>query len=124
MVIYGPDVKPGRATGMTEMIDITPTCEPAYHSSAKLTSVFDLFGIKEQYSHSGKTLVPLLTDATAKHKDYSFSEGGFLVREEPLLEVSLNLLASIFDADPSTQPIRMTRKPVCSMSSRRSSDEQ
>jgi len=50
--------------------------------------VYEFFGIKETYNHSGKTLVPLLSDPAASHKEYAYSEGGFLIREEPLLEVS------------------------------------
>ncbi|OOF99012.1 hypothetical protein ASPCADRAFT_41848 [Aspergillus carbonarius ITEM 5010] len=62
-----------RYDGMTEMVDLVPT-------------VLELCGISEQFPHNGQSMVPVLRDPSQKHKDYAFSEGGFLLSEEPLLE--------------------------------------
>lgn len=83
----------GIVTAITEMVDLLPT-------------VFELSGIGEHFAHNGKSWVPLLlgqvssssssallssasgdaADGAYRHKQYAFSEGGFLTSEEPLLE--------------------------------------
>lgn len=60
-------------SGMTEMVDLIPT-------------MFEMSGIGEHFAHNGKSWVPILCGNETKHKDYAFSEGGFLASEEPLLE--------------------------------------
>ncbi|OIW33996.1 sulfatase [Coniochaeta ligniaria NRRL 30616] len=65
---------------MTEMVDLIPT-------------VFQMAGIDEHFPHCGKPWGEILVkggkeeDGRAiEHKKYAFSEGGFLLSEEPLLE--------------------------------------
>jgi arylsulfatase A-like enzyme len=59
---------------MTEMVDLLPT-------------VFELCKVPETFPHNGKSLMPLIRkDEGYQHKQYAFSEGGFLVEEERLLE--------------------------------------
>lgn len=60
-------------SAMTERVDFVPT-------------VLELTGIGEHFPHNGKSLIPLLVGETTQHKQYAFSEGGFLTGEEPLLE--------------------------------------
>lgn len=74
LIIVGPDLPAGQVNNaMCEMVDLVPT-------------VFELLGITETYPHSGKSLIPTIHDNLDEHKPYAFSEGGFLLREEPLLE--------------------------------------
>lgn len=74
LMIVGPGLPKDQVNeAMVEMVDLTPT-------------VFELLGIPETYPHSGKSLVPTILSNSLEHKDYAFSEGGFLRREEPLLE--------------------------------------
>ncbi|KAF2188590.1 sulfatase [Zopfia rhizophila CBS 207.26] len=62
---------------MTEMVDLVPT-------------MLQLGSTGEHYSHYGLSLVDAMHAAgrneTIPHKQYAFTEGGFLVSEEPLLE--------------------------------------
>lgn len=64
---------------MTEMVDLTPT-------------IFQMAGIEEHFPHCGKSWGEILAQGgkkdgeVIKHKEYAFSEGGFLLSEEPLLE--------------------------------------
>jgi arylsulfatase A-like enzyme len=65
---------------MTEMVDIVPT-------------LLQMAGIDEHFPHCGKSWSEILAkggkDEGGKaivHKEYAFSEGGFLLSEEPLLE--------------------------------------
>jgi arylsulfatase A-like enzyme len=51
-----------------------------------LPTVFELLGVRESFPHSGKSLVPTIKEERREHKRYAFSEGGFLVKEEPLFE--------------------------------------
>jgi arylsulfatase A-like enzyme len=62
----------GMASAFVEMVDLTATLE-------------DLAGL-EPGLHFGRSLLPLVADQSAPHRDAAFSEGGFLVREEPWLE--------------------------------------
>lgn len=60
-------------SAMTEMVDFVPT-------------VLELTGVGEHFPHNGKSWVPVLVGDATEHKQYAFSEGGFLLEEEPLLE--------------------------------------
>jgi hypothetical protein len=51
-----------------------------------LPTVFELLGVRESFPHSGNSLVPTIKEERREHKRYAFSEGGFLVKEEPLFE--------------------------------------
>jgi hypothetical protein len=74
LIIAGPDLPQGNTNeALCEMVDLTPT-------------VLELLGVQERYPHSGKSLVRTIRDNLPEHKEYAFSEGGFLVKEEPLLE--------------------------------------
>ena len=76
LVIAGPELPRQQINeAMCEMVDLVPT-------------VFELLGIRETYPHSGKSLVPTMRTNSTHHKDYAFSEGGFLIKEEPLLELA------------------------------------
>lgn len=57
---------------MAEMVDIVPT-------------ILQLCSIDETFPHNGKSLLPTILE-DAPHREYAFSEGGFLLSEEPLLE--------------------------------------
>ncbi|KAJ3941729.1 uncharacterized protein N0V96_008443 [Colletotrichum fioriniae] len=60
---------------MAEMVDLVPT-------------MLQFAGIGEHFPHCGVSLADVLTSGniTMKHKEFAFSEGGFLTSEEPLLE--------------------------------------
>jgi arylsulfatase A-like enzyme len=58
---------------MVELIDIVPT-------------VYELAEIECGYTHFGKSLEPLLEDASLPHKEAAFSEGGFNEDELHLLD--------------------------------------
>ncbi|KAJ1710229.1 arylsulfatase [Aspergillus flavus] len=74
LIIAGGGLPKGQVyTGMAEMVDLVPT-------------VLELCGISQQFPHNGRSLVPVLRDPSLGHKEYAFSEGGFLTAEEPLLE--------------------------------------
>ncbi|KAH7323196.1 alkaline-phosphatase-like protein [Stachybotrys elegans] len=78
LIVGGAGIAPGKVTAMTEMVDLVPT-------------MLEMSGIPELYPHNGLSWVPLLCGqdrAQDKHKEYAFSEGGFLTSEEPLLEQS------------------------------------
>lgn len=62
----------GVAPSFVEMVDLTATLE-------------DFAGL-EPGLHFGRSFRSLLSDPTLPHRDAAFSEGGFLLREEPLLE--------------------------------------
>lgn len=74
LIVGGAGLPEGRTiTAMTEMVDLVPT-------------MLELSGIGESFAHNGLSWIPLLCGDATKHKDYAFSEGGFLDSEEPLLE--------------------------------------
>ena len=87
LIITGPELPGGqRSDVLCEMVDLAPT-------------VLELLGVEERYPHSGISLVDamkresrtrqrLTTDQAKEHKQYVFTEGGFLEREEPQLERS------------------------------------
>jgi len=72
LIVHDPARPAGVATSFVEMVDLTATME-------------DLCGL-ESSAHFGRSLRPVLEDPTAPHRDAAFSEGGFLVRDEPMLE--------------------------------------
>jgi arylsulfatase A-like enzyme len=72
LIVHDPRGAAGVASACVEMVDLTATLE-------------DLAGLAPGL-HFGRSLRPLLADPSALHRDAAFSEGGFLVREEPWLE--------------------------------------
>lgn len=58
---------------MAEMVDSVPT-------------VLELTGVGEHFPHNGKSWIQILVGDATEHKQYAFSEGGFLSEEESLLE--------------------------------------
>ena len=74
LVMAGPGIPQGRTVDdMVELIDIVPT-------------IYELAGVEPDYSHFGRSLLPVLADPDVGHRQFAFTEGGFLVEEEPLLE--------------------------------------
>jgi arylsulfatase A-like enzyme len=74
LVVAGPGVAEDRRyDGMTEMVDLLPT-------------MLEIAGIEPSHTHFGRSLVAALGGTDGPHRDYAFSEGGFLVEEEHLLE--------------------------------------
>ncbi len=74
LVIASPDAAEGAvADSFAELIDIVPT-------------LLEMAQLEADYSHFGKSLVPLLGDASLVHRDAAFSEGGFGKNEKHLLE--------------------------------------
>jgi len=74
LMISGPTLGGGAASdALVELVDVMPT-------------VLDLAGIAATETHFGRSLVPLLRGETDAHRDYVFSEGGFLASEEPGFE--------------------------------------
>ncbi|KEF60737.1 uncharacterized protein A1O9_02298 [Exophiala aquamarina CBS 119918] len=74
LIIAGGGLPEGQVSKvMAEMVDLVPT-------------VLEISGIGEHFPHSGKSLVPVLTQKSTVHKKFAFTEGGFLISEEPLLE--------------------------------------
>jgi len=73
LVIHDPRAGSGVADSFAELVDLTPT-------------LLELAEVEATHTHFGKSLVPLLSDPSLPHRDAAFSEGGFLLAEEPLLE--------------------------------------
>ncbi len=74
LIIAGPGVRQGAvAATYTEMIDLMPT-------------LLELADVKSTHTHFGKSLVPVLEDAAVTIRDRAFSEGGFALNEQDLLE--------------------------------------
>ncbi len=73
LVVHHPGLGSGVAESFVEMVDLTAT-------------LLDLAGVEPSYMHFGRSLVPLLANASSAHRDAAFSEGGFVLDEEPLLE--------------------------------------
>ena len=74
LIIADPRARSGQVhESFVEMVDLTATLE-------------DFAGLERSYTHMGRTLRPLLEDASRTHRDAAFSEGGFMLDEEPLLE--------------------------------------
>lgn len=72
LIVHDPTGASGSATTFVELVDLTATME-------------DLAGV-EAGLHFGRSFRHLLADPRAAHRDSAFSEGGFLLREEPWLE--------------------------------------
>jgi arylsulfatase A-like enzyme len=74
LIISGGELPGGQVCeAMVELIDVLPT-------------VLDLAGAPAPHRHFGRSLLPLLHDPAAAHREYAFTEGGFAVEEEPQLE--------------------------------------
>ncbi|MEU6789839.1 sulfatase-like hydrolase/transferase [Nonomuraea angiospora] len=76
---------------MAEMTDLLPT-------------VLELAGIEAEHTHFGRSLLPVIHDPAAGHREYAFSEGGFTLQEEPLMERApfpYDLKAGLQHEDPS-----------------------
>lgn len=65
---------------MTEMVDLLP-------------SMLQMAGVGEHFPHCGKSMTDIIVSGgkdnegkVVPHKEFAFSEGGFLLSEEPLLE--------------------------------------
>jgi arylsulfatase A-like enzyme len=72
LIVHDPGGVSGTATAFVELVDLTATLE-------------DYAGL-EPGVHFGQSFRPLLADPSSPHRDAAFSEGGFLLREEPWLE--------------------------------------
>jgi arylsulfatase A-like enzyme len=72
LIVHDPTSAHGVAPSFVELVDLTATLE----DFADLTPGM----------HFGRSFRPLLGDPGAVHRDAAFSEGGFLLREEPWLE--------------------------------------
>jgi arylsulfatase A-like enzyme len=72
LIVHVPDGPPATVQSFVEMIDLTATLE-------------ELAGI-DAVPHFGTSLLAVLDDPNVHHRDAAFSEGGFLLTEEPLLE--------------------------------------
>lgn len=76
LVIAGGGLPEGQVhDGMVELIDVLPT-------------VLELAGIPAPHRHFGRSLLPVLRDPAGEHREYAFTEGGFAIEDEPLLENS------------------------------------
>jgi arylsulfatase A-like enzyme len=74
LIISAPGFTGNQASdGMVELIDVVPT-------------MLELAHIEARHRHYGRSLVPLLRNPRAAHRQYAFTEGGFSVEEEPQLE--------------------------------------
>lgn len=74
LIIAGPGIPEGQVREqMVEMVDVLPT-------------VLELAGATAPHRHFGRSLMPMLTEPTATHRTYAFTEGGFTLDEEPQLE--------------------------------------
>ncbi|MDX2381698.1 MAG: sulfatase-like hydrolase/transferase [Acidimicrobiia bacterium] len=76
VVVAGPGVEEGNVHhGMTEMVDLLPTA-------------LELADTEARHTHFGRSLVPALHESDRAQRELTFSEGGFLIEEEHLLEHS------------------------------------
>lgn len=78
LVIGGAGLPKGKVYDeMAEMVDLVPT-------------MLQLANVPETYQHYGMSLVDALNamtnDTIIAHKEYAYTEGGFLIEDEPLLE--------------------------------------
>lgn len=70
LIMGGPTLDEGRAVdALVEMVDLMPT-------------VLELAGVPSTEAHFGRSLVPLLRGQAHAHRDFAFTEGGFLASEE------------------------------------------
>lgn len=76
LIITVPGGREGQVCNeMVEMVDLLPT-------------VLELAETEAAHTHFGKSLVPLLADATQPHRDVAVSEGGFRLGDTHLLETA------------------------------------
>lgn len=74
LIMAGPGVKEGvTASTFTEMVDVMPT-------------LLELAQIDVKHTHFGKSLVKALSDPETTIRDCAFSEGGYTLGEEHLME--------------------------------------
>jgi arylsulfatase A-like enzyme len=74
LVLQVPGAPSGRhCDALVEMIDLLPT-------------LLELAEVDAPHTHFGRSLMPLMANVDAAHRDAAHSEAGFLVVEEPLLE--------------------------------------
>jgi arylsulfatase A-like enzyme len=74
LIFAGPGIKEGHVSSeMAEMVDLTPT-------------MLELAEQSPAYTQFGKSLVPLLRGDNVHHREAAFSEGGYLIEEEPQFE--------------------------------------
>lgn len=99
LVIAAPGGAEGAvAESFVELVDLVPT-------------VLELAEVEPGWSHFGRSLAPLLRDASLVHRDCAFSEGGFRLDEKHLLERAsfpYDLKAAIQNEDPVTNGRVMT----------------
>jgi arylsulfatase A-like enzyme len=91
LIIAAPGASTGSvASSFVELVDLVPT-------------ILELAEIEPGHTHFGKSLVPLLAEPASPHREAAFSEGGFTLDEEPLLERSgfpYDLKAGLQHDDP------------------------
>ena len=71
-------VAPRVSEALVELVDFSAT-------------VYDLAGIDPDYTHFGKSLLPVLAGETDTHRDAVFCEGGRLYGERHAMEISANV---------------------------------
>ncbi len=93
LIVATPDGREGGSVdAFVELVDLLPTF-------AELAEM-DL-----EHRHFGRSLVGLLGDPTRAHRECAFSEGGFSLEEEPMLERSgfpYDLKAGLQHDDPAS----------------------
>lgn len=91
LVVAGPGVREGaRCDALVELVDLLPT-------------LLELGGTEARHTHFGRSLVPLLHDPRAAHREAAYSEGGFTRDERHLLEdppYPYDLKGAVQQADP------------------------
>lgn len=77
LIVSGLNLPKGKTVdSLCEMVDLAPT-------------LFEFAQLGEApFAHNGKSLVPLLYGETNTHKDYVYSEGGFLKGEDAIIEIA------------------------------------
>jgi len=73
LILHDPAGRSGVADSFVELVDLTAT-------------MLDYAEAEPTWTHFGRSLRHVLDDPSAEHRAEAFSEGGFLVEEEPLLE--------------------------------------
>jgi arylsulfatase A-like enzyme len=93
LVVHVPGLAGGRAaSSMVELVDLTAT-------------LLDLAGVAAPYTHFGRSLLPLLDDADAPHREVAFTEGGHRDDEPHVIERAgppYHLKAKVQQDDPRT----------------------
>lgn len=91
LLIAAPEGRGGATcAALVEMVDLMPT-------------LLELAETEARHTHFGRSLLPLLSDPGAAHRDAAFAEGGFTAAEGHLLERAdfpYDLKASIQHQDP------------------------